>query len=76
MVFLWTLRRAFVSVPKTSMAFSNSGRRTMGTVSAIDSSIFRSLFGTDEIRKVLTPIFLPPKFSRTEKSLTNDFENA
>jgi hypothetical protein len=41
-------------VPKKSMASSNSGRRTMGTVSAIDSSIFRSLFGTDEIRKVVT----------------------
>ncbi|KAJ5897431.1 hypothetical protein N7504_007719 [Penicillium tannophilum] len=28
------------------------GRRSIGSVSAIDSSIFRTLFGTDEIRKV------------------------
>jgi hypothetical protein len=27
-------------------------RRNIGSVSAIDSAIFRSLFGTDEIRKV------------------------
>ncbi|KAL4741900.1 L-Aspartase-like protein [Aspergillus similis] len=28
------------------------GKRTVGSVSAIDSSIFRTLFGTEEIRKV------------------------
>lgn len=27
-------------------------RRSIGSVSAIDSSIFRTLFGTDQIRKV------------------------
>ncbi|KAJ5545847.1 hypothetical protein N7494_003432 [Penicillium frequentans] len=31
---------------------SATGRRSIGSVSAIDSSIFRTLFGTDEIRKV------------------------
>ncbi|KAJ5084689.1 hypothetical protein NUU61_009268 [Penicillium alfredii] len=39
-----TRARSGVSVP--------SGRRCIGSVSAIDSSIFRTLFGTDEIRKV------------------------
>jgi hypothetical protein len=39
------LRSRFV-VPPTTF------RRNMGSVSAIDSAIFRSLFGTDEIRKV------------------------
>ncbi|KAJ5121978.1 L-Aspartase-like protein [Penicillium atrosanguineum] len=29
-----------------------TGRRSIGSVSAIDSSIFRTLFGTEEIRKV------------------------
>lgn len=29
--------------------------RTMGSVSAIDSVIFRTLFGTEEIRRVSTP---------------------
>ncbi len=29
-------------------------RRMIGSVSAIDSVIFRNLFGTDEIRKVKT----------------------
>jgi hypothetical protein len=28
-------------------------KRSLGSVSAIDSSIFRTLFGTEEIRKVL-----------------------
>lgn len=54
MVLLWTLRRALVTVPRKSMSSIGGSRRTMGTVSAIDSSIFRSLFGTTEIRKVHT----------------------
>lgn len=29
-----------------------TAKRHLGSVSAIDSSIFRTLFGTDEIRKV------------------------
>ncbi|KAJ5403447.1 hypothetical protein N7509_003318 [Penicillium cosmopolitanum] len=37
--------------PAVSVTFT-SGRRLIGSVSAIDSSIFRTLFGTDEIRKV------------------------
>ena len=35
--------------PVTTLHMS---RRALGSVSAIDSSIFRSLFGTEEIRKV------------------------
>jgi hypothetical protein len=39
--------------PAVSVTFKfTSGRRLIGSVSAIDSSIFRTLFGTDEIRKV------------------------
>ncbi|KAJ5929091.1 L-Aspartase-like protein [Penicillium verhagenii] len=38
--------RPIVSVTATA------GRRSIGSVSAIDSSIFRTLFGTEEIRKV------------------------
>lgn len=32
--------------------------RTMGSVSAIDSAIFRTLFGTEEIRQVSTTLIL------------------
>jgi hypothetical protein len=35
-----------------SVVSSTKLRRNMGSVSAIDSAIFRSLFGTDEIREV------------------------
>lgn len=32
-------------------------RRSIGSVSAIDSSIFRTLFGTEEIRKVICQLY-------------------
>ncbi|KAF1996671.1 3-carboxy-cis,cis-muconate cycloisomeras-like protein [Amniculicola lignicola CBS 123094] len=48
---MFMLRRAsWRAVPKIPTV--RSPRRYMGSVSAIDSAIFRTLFGTDEIRKV------------------------
>jgi hypothetical protein len=45
------LPRATTCRPIIAIA-SATGRRSLGSVSAIDSSIFRTLFGTEEIRKV------------------------
>ncbi|KAJ5085923.1 hypothetical protein N7532_010694 [Penicillium argentinense] len=48
-----SLTRPFSQVNARPAVFvAVSGRRSIGSVSAIDSSIFRTLFGTDEIRKV------------------------
>ncbi|KAG4433397.1 hypothetical protein IFR05_011109 [Cadophora sp. M221] len=44
--------RIALSRPNISVVSKINVRRNMGSVSAIDSSIFRSLFGTEEIRKV------------------------
>jgi adenylosuccinate lyase len=45
------LSRATTGRPIVAIASAN-GRRSIGSVSAIDSSIFRTLLGTEEIRKV------------------------
>jgi hypothetical protein len=56
------LSRATTGRPIVAIISAN-GRRSIGSVSAIDSSIFRTLFGTEEVRKVgrlpwaLVPIF-------------------
>lgn len=47
---MFALRRAPFRAYRNLSAFQP--RRSLGSVSAIDSAIFRSLFGTDEIRKV------------------------
>ena len=53
------LLRSRVVVPSTTF------RRNMGSVSAIDSAIFRSLFGTDEIRKVCISLNLKDSIEDT-----------
>ena len=55
------LSRALLRTPLLRSKFvapCTTYRRNMGSVSAIDSAIFRSLFGTDEIRKVHIPLRL------------------
>ncbi|KAL4810788.1 L-Aspartase-like protein [Aspergillus unguis] len=39
-------------LPRPSLQTVRTSKRSIGSVSAIDSSIFRTLFGTEEIRKV------------------------
>jgi hypothetical protein len=51
MQLLSVLRRASLLASRPSLRHIQS-RRMIGSVSAIDSSLFRSLFGTDEIREV------------------------
>ena len=49
------LARLVRALPRTARPIGpppSSGKRSIGSVSAIDSRIFRSLFGTDEIRRV------------------------
>lgn len=48
---MFILRRAAFRVVQKNFAFVQP-RRKMGSVSAIDSAVFRTLFGTEEIRKV------------------------
>jgi hypothetical protein len=53
--------------------FTRSLRR-MGSVSAIDSGIFRSLFGTDEIRQVCNGnIFVNPRIPNLGYTALIDF---
>ncbi|RDL29913.1 L-Aspartase-like protein [Venustampulla echinocandica] len=46
--------RKNINLPVFLAATAATSRRTMSNVSAIDSRIFRSLFGTDEIRNVFS----------------------
>jgi hypothetical protein len=48
-----SLLKQLSRLPRGSIRPVYFPKRSLGSVSAIDSSIFRTLFGTEEIRKVL-----------------------
>jgi len=51
-MFMRTIRPLSRATARPVVSVTVTGRRLIGSVSAIDSSIFRTLFGTEEIRKV------------------------